>query len=861
MNNLEGPSTFGEWLKARRKALDLTQEELARHTGCSIFALRKIESGERKPSKQLASLLADALQIREEDRLTFIRVARGDLNLQRIPSAGLGVKPALLFPQPALPHLPVPPTPLLGRDRELAAMERLFNEPQCRLLTLTGMGGIGKTRLAIEFSWRQRCMFPDGVYYVPLASINSAELIVPAVAEALAFSFSGPIDLKEQLINYMLSHFKRPALLVLDNLEHLIAPSLEAVGLISEVVQRLPNLKILTTSRERLNLQGEWMYELHGLPVPPTEFVSELQDYSAVVLFVQSARRIKHDLEITPDVRPALVRICHLLEGIPLAIELAAAWAGILSIPEIVCEIELNIDFLETSVRDVPERHRSLRASFDHSWKLLSDQERSVLCRLAIFHGGFDRLAAERVAGATLPLLASLVAKSLVRRAENERYDLHEVIRQFALSYLDDDSSQCIKARNAHSEYYLRFAAEREKALRSAPQQAVARELIHEMDNIRAAWAWGIQQETFSLVGRTVRSLGWFFEVAGLIHEGIEQFELLVQALKKQPNEWQEILGQTLTQQGMLYFRKGLFDRAQTAMVESLSLLRPLGKQNLMIDVLVYLGIIMHLNGNMERSQSLVEEGLAYAQAASDDWFVAYAVYNLGYIASLRGMYAKGHEQMLEGMSIWRRLGDPHSIALGLNYLSPTLVKMGCYEEAEDFLQESLRLCKESGNRWGMGTAYRYLGLVKLALENFNEANSYFHKSLETFGDFIVGWDIARTYTYLGDTMRLAGDLEEARKIYLAALRLSQEAESVPLMLDSLVGLAQLDVQTGCQEQAFELSQFVLTHGSSTQETKDCANQIVLEVGRHLDCEQVRVIEERLSTQSLEKIVNTLISR
>jgi predicted ATPase/DNA-binding XRE family transcriptional regulator len=856
------PGSFGDWLKTRRKALDLTQEELAKRAGCSIFALRKIESGERRPSKQLAQLLAAALEIPEKDQQTFIRAARGELSPERLHSRGLEEPSiALSTPQQFLQHLPVPPTPLLGRETELAALERLFKDPQCRLLTLTGMGGIGKTRLAIEFALRQRGLFPDGVIYSPLASTNSAESVVPAIAEALGLSFSGPVEPKEQLINYLLGQIRQSMLLVLDNFEHLIGPSSQAVDIVSELLRRLPRLKLLTTSRERLNLQGEWMYELHGLPVPPTEYVARLDEYSAAVLFVRSARRIKTDFEVTETEKPALVQICQLLEGIPLAIELAAAWAGVLSCAEIAREIELNIDFLQTTMRDVPERHRSLRASFDHSWRLLSDVERTALSRLAIFRGGFDRAAAEQVAGATLPLLATLVSKSLVRRGEDGRYDLHEVIRQFALSHLEDAAQQN-EARDAHSRYYLQFAADREKALRSAPQQQAARELLNEIDNLRAAWIWAIRREQFQLLGASVRSLGWFFEVTGLIREGIDQFEPLVRVLKAHPQdrETQWVLGLTLTQQGLLYFRRGLFDQAQACMEESLSILRSRGQQNLMTDVLVYLGIVMHLNGNIDRSRVLMEEGLACAQAAGEEWLLAYAIYNLGYLASLQGRYAEGYLKMRDGMAIWRKLGDPHSIALGLNYLAPTLIELGCYEEAETSMQESLRLCKESGNRWGMGTAYRYLGLARMAQGQLDDAQLLFHKSIETFGDYILGWDIAKSSIYLGEAILRSGDLDEARRIYLKALHLSREAESTPLMLEAVIGLAQLTFQTGKNEQAFELSSFVLSQSASTHETRARAEKIRGATEKDLNSEQVQLIKARGTEQSLAGIVNTLLS-
>ena len=670
--------SFGEWLKQRRKTLDLTQEELAERAGCSIFALRKIETGERRPSKQLAGLLAAALEIPEEEKPTFIRVARGELTLERLRTSGPGSKPASFSLQPVSHHLPLPATALLGRDPELAAMERIFLEPQCRLLTLTGMGGIGKTRLALEFASRQRDGFPDGVHYVPLASINSPDLIVPAIAEALEFSFSGPTDLQQQLFHHLASTISNPALLVLDNLEQLLVQSSAAAELVAEILQRFSKIKILCTSRERLNLHGEWTYELHGLSIPSCEFVDELEEYSAPALFIQRARQINAEFELTTPEKQALFQICRLVEGIPLALELAAAWVGMLSCKEIAQEIETSIGFLTTSTRDIPERHRSLKATFDHSWRLLSEAEQEVLSCLSVCRGGFDRSAANRIAGATLPLLSSLVSKSLVRRTEGGRYDLHEVIRQYALWQLNEDQTQSHAARDRHCEYFLNFVAHRERDLKSTAQQEAMRELTREMDNIRVAWVWGIERGKFELLAASVRCLGWMFEVGGLIREGIEQLELLIQALNAGPHDAysKKALGAALVQQGLLNFRTGQFLRAMQLYNDGIFLLRSVEEPALLSDALIFSGTITHLNGDYLEAKELIEEGLACAHTAHDRWFAAYGVYNLGHVESLMGDYQKGYEQMNEGIRLWRELGDPHSISLGLNFLVETQIEL-----------------------------------------------------------------------------------------------------------------------------------------------------------------------------------------
>lgn len=880
MDGQHVPIVFGEWLRRRRKALDMTQSELALRVGCSVGMLRKIESGERRPSKQLANLFASALELSDDDRPSFVRVARGELSPERLrpPSreqrveqpiqwlTGAGIQPG--FPAGS-PKRRIPPqaTTLIGRDGELAALERLFLKQQCRLLTLTGIGGIGKTRLAVAFAACAQEAFPGGTYYVPLTSVDSVEKIIPAVANAFDFGFSGPGVPQEQLFNYIAGSVEKKALLILDNLEHLLvqnaAPSAapSAVELVSEILQRCENLHLLVISRERLNIRDEWTYELHGLSVPPTIHAGKLEEFDSVALFVESAQKCKANFQITPEEQPAIIKICQLVDGVPLAIELAAAWVSILSCHEIAQEIQANMDFLTTTMRDVPERHRSIRATFDHSWTLLSDEERLALCQISVFRGGFDRFAGEHVAGATLSMLASLSNKSLVRRSESGRYDLHEVIRQYASTHLEH-SPKRFETHLRHCEYYLRQLSEHEWLLKSNRQQESVRQLTDEIENILDAWAYAVRHRFFDLLHQAGRAFGWYFEVMGLYREGIDFLAPLVQVLKDSPpnQQTQQLLGLVLLHQALLHFRKGEFEPAIELYEESIAVLRPTGDESLLADALIYLSIVLQNTGSYSKAKTLLEEGLALARVCHNRWLEGLGILNAGYIASQLGRHAEGYEIMLEGLAIWRVVGDPHAIAMGLNFSIPTLLKLQRFAEAESFLQESIRLCEQSRNRWGLGTAYSFLGAVYLAEGRYAAAKESLRKSLAIFTEQTVGWNVARSLSYLGDASRLSGETEEANKYYLDGLTPSLQGKALPVTMDILLGLSYLQDQAGRLERAYELSSYVAQHPCSEQETKNRAGRLRSDLETRLQADQISRARAQAQT-SMSANVETVVAR
>src|SRR5438067_6534286 len=388
--------------------------------------------------------------------------------------------PLLKTIEAGMKNLPAPRTSFVGRAAELDEIDRLLEDPDCRLLTLVGPGGAGKTRLALEAAARRIERYAHGVHFVPLVSVAAPEFLAPAVAESIQFAVDGAhsgFSAQDQLLDYL---GERSMLLVLDNFEHLV----EGSGLLSEVIERAPQVELLTTSRERLNVQSEWVFDVEGLGLAENGNGSA----SAVRLFIERAKQVAPGFALD-DAAEAL-RICRLVDGMLLGIALAASWVSVLSCTETADEIEGNIDFLATSTRDVPERHRSLRAAIDQSWRLLTDEQRSAFSRLSVFRGSFDRSAAVAVTGADLRLLSQLVAKSLLRRPDFGRFELHELLRQYAGEQLAASPADETDARDRHARHYSAMLLERQAALMGPDVTAARDELRGELDNLRAAVEW-----------------------------------------------------------------------------------------------------------------------------------------------------------------------------------------------------------------------------------------------------------------------------------------------------------------------------------------------------------------------------------
>lgn len=855
--------SFGSWLRRRRRALDLTQGELARRVNCSLSTIVKIEGDQRRPSRQVAELLARHLSIPQDQVALFLKVARGLKPVDQmtpLPVPQESLMPALA-PTPAC-LLPVPPTPMVGRVPELTEIVRLLALPECRLLTIAGLGGIGKTRLALQVAEDLGAAtpspFPDGVCFVSLASVLAPDNIPKAIAGAIGFDLSGPLSPEDQVLGHL--HRKR-SLLLLDNAEHL----LEGTGILTRILEQAPEVKLLVTSRERLNLRSEWVFDLQGLPVPPPDAAEELEAYSAAKLFLARARQVQHGFSLEEQERPAVAEICRLLDGIPLGIELAAAWVRALPLDEIAAEIARDLDFLTTSARDIPERHRSLRAVFGHSWYLLSSPEQRALRGLSLFQGGFTRDAAQEVAETPLSLLNSLIDKSLLRRGEADRFDLHGLVRGYASARLAEEPEEQALAQERHSRFFLSLLRGAGPDLHSGRQKEALAGLSAEMPNIRAAWAWALAHDRIDLLGETAQSLWYFFELRSYYREGKAVFgraaDVVGSSLEGRGPETTEAghvkyagaLGRFLMYQAYFAMRLGDVDRAEALCQASISSLRPVHDPEALAHALTYYAVLNWTTGRLDRAWRLLGESLPLSKEHGPPWQIALFTAITGNVAYERGEYEYSCQLLHEALERSQVIGDPRLTGFIAAYLGRTALKLKRTAEIEGILWEGARATQESGDRFSHGLILEQLALAAQAKGDGPSAEQLFEASVELFRQIGDTWYLARALTSWGCLGQSLGELARAAEYFRQAIRLSLEAQALLLALNALVGLAGVYAQEDRIESALEIAIRVMEHPASPQDAQAKASLLQRNLVSRLTPEAVEAAYQRARSETLEE--------
>ncbi|UCC12796.1 MAG: tetratricopeptide repeat protein, partial [candidate division WOR-3 bacterium] len=652
------------------------------------------------------------------------------------------------------PHnLPVQSTPFLGRERELAETTKLLRDPSCRLLTLIGAGGIGKTRLALQAAAERIEDFEHGVFFIPLAPLISVEFLISTIADALKFSFYSKDEEKVQLLNYLR---EKEMLLIMDNFEHLM----QGAAVIADILNAAPKVKILVTSRELLNLKGEWVLQIEGMEIPPGEQI-DIEGYSAVQLFFHSARRVDTKIMFSPQDKKDVIRICQLVGGLPLGIELASVWLRTLSLKEITKEIERSIDFLETSLRDVPQRHRSLKAVFEYSWDLLPNAERDILMKLSVFHGEFNRTAAEEITGANLATLAGLVEKSLLRKTAAGCYELLDILRRYASQKLAASPDTKKRVHDHHCSYFMKYVEESEAAFLGADQKNVAAQFGANIENIRSAWRWAVDNDLGDELNKAINGLYMFYTRHSRYREGEEIFRETVTVLERKKE-----------------------------------------KDIVYIKALKAYGTFMSMIGKTEQSRDILHKSLSAARDMNEDSETAHILNVLGAVVGTLGEYGSAMMHHEESLAIYRKKNDQSGMARALYHLASTVDSLGDYEKAQEFGQESLRIRRETGDIWGEASCLNLLGNIAHTLGNFDDAKKYYEESFtlsERLGDRA---GMARIFNNLGNVYSQNGEHVKALKNYEDSLNIFRELGNVRGVASALANFGTVARKKGDYETA-----------------------------------------------------------
>jgi predicted ATPase/DNA-binding XRE family transcriptional regulator len=781
----QAQQSFGQWLRQRRRALDLTQEEFARLVGCSAVTLRKLEAETRRPSKQIAERLAEVLHIAHEDRPAFLRFARGD------PFAGseVAATPPGRLPsaQGRRPNHPNSLNSFIGRETERGEIKRLVRT--ARLVTLTGLGGTGKTRLALEVARELVEQFPDGVWLAELAPLSDPGLVPQTVAVVFGLKEEATQSLLDTLINALR---ERQLLLVLDSCEHLVTAS---AGLVEDLLQTCPALRILSTSREALGVPGEQPFYVPSLSIPDRSArlpVEALQSYEAVRLFIERAASVSPQFALTSENASAVTEVCQRLDGIPLAIELAAARLRLLAVEQIAERLDDSFRLLAGGNRTALPRHQTLQALFDWSYELLSVAEQSLLRRLAVFPCGWTLEGAEAVgAGQEVPpgevfgLLARLIDKSLVfveAHGELRRYRQLETVRQYALAKLAA-SGEADAARLRQAAFYLDLIEANEAAQPTTlpVRSGGLRGLELEIDNLRAALAWCQSAVGGAELGlRLASALDWFWFSRGYWSEAQGWLQGALQ--HPQAARYPRALAQALESLGTILVLRGDYESGQDQLARSLRLFRELNERPMVAWLLNRLGWAAREHGDRATARQSLEESLALYRELKDELGSAWSALTLGDVADTAAEAAWARPLLEESLARFEQRGVRLGAAWARNHLGHIAQLEGDFARAAQMHASSLPEFQQMGESLGVGWAHHGLGETALAQGEAGQATAQFVEGLGLFQEL---GDRAGMAWCLAGVAGASAAAEPAQAAWLwgaaEALRLSIGAREGPI--------------------------------------------------------------------------------
>jgi len=778
------------------------------------------------------------------------------LRINQLIIAGLASDFPALQTLDALPNnLPSQLTTFVGRADEIVRVKELLRE--ARLVTLVGPGGTGKTRLSLQVAADLVEAFPQGVWFVELTAVESPDEMVPAIADALRFTIDGQTsDLapKQQVIDFLT---RRSCLLVLDNFEHLI----EGAGLLTELIQHAPDIRLLVTSRERLNLREEWIFNVGGMSYPQNGRDRNMV-YSGLHLFRERAQQVDDEFVLSDAVEPHAVRICQLMDGSPLGIELAAAWVATLPCSEIVREIEKNMDFVVTTMRDLPQRHRSLRAVFEHSWQLLSEEQRVSFQRLSIFRGGFTRQAAEQVADVSLTMLAEFMSKSLIRQSVEDRYDIHGLLRQYAQEQLSLDSEEQQAVKEKHSRYFARFLQERRDALDREQTPQLRDEIRPDISNLKEAVNYALR------IWEEIEALGFLrdfcaFYRATNYHEGLDVLRKISRGLREDGIKMEPgsprakvLLASTAFE---CAFESSLGSSVHEEIAEDiLPLLRETDLSCELANCLLALGCYRILYNDYSTAIDYLSESTSLFESFNDLFGLGTSMSWLGWAYIEMGDLDRGGEIFRDAYELCKREGS----RLGQAY---TLSKLGTwsdarheFEEALGYHQEAQAIFIEFNDAAGQGYALSRMSLSAWGMGDFKEALIFGNTGLEQFESIGHRWGINTSHCRIGFSEVGLGRFESAESHFRRALALAIENQFPAIASYALIGIAAVRNHQKHYAHAAKLLGFAKSQKTTPALYQYLADLEISKLEAYLSPEQLQDGLSAGSKYDLEQLIRTV---
>lgn len=681
-----GSTSFGDLLRQRRRSARLTQEALAETAGVSTRAITDLERGViRAPRRDTLELLADALDLPDEERDEW-RKLRAELST-RLSETSTGDR---------LPH---PPNPLVGREREINALYNLLSQPDTQLITVTGPGGVGKTRVALAVAHAMAGSFRDGIHFVELAAIQDPALVLPAIAQQLGLRENDP-EATRQRLRTILAH--RQILLILDNMEHLR----QAAGEIADLLAHSGSLTILVTSRAGLRIAAEHVFPVSPLALPDWNIGPDphrLGQYPGIQLFVQRARQVNPEFQLNQENASAVSAICSYLDGIPLAIELAAARIQVLTPNQMLRKLAGRLNFLTDGLQDAPDRHQTMRTAIAWSYDLLDSVEQQFFRALAIFVGGWTLEAAEAVVPEGIdPVagIARLANDNLIRQsyqhADGARYTMLETIREFGLEQLEA-SGELADLRQRHAEYVLSLVEEGQVHIRGREQIEWMNRLAIESANLRAALEWRQHEFAGPDIGRRIiAALTWYWESRGEI---IEASYWLDRAITQDTAD-RHLRMQLLSGAGWMAHIQQDSERARDLLNQSLTIARELAACWWTSWNLHLLGRVAYFDGDARTADDFANVSMEIARELGDQWLIAWDYHLSGLASLIEGDLAATHERFEKSLRIREEIGYPEGICLIHGLTGLLCVREDDHQRALDHLRQALEIGSQLGARW-----------------------------------------------------------------------------------------------------------------------------------------------------------------